>query len=84
MSNLLRSYTKILSLLHDIEPKDNFFMRRRRPKLSDKQLLALSLATETLGIDSERYLSRRVYPTSSMIRLNGQSTTAGAEISRLN
>jgi hypothetical protein len=84
MSNLLRSYTKILSLLHDIEPKDNFFMRRRPPKLSDKQLLALSLATETLGIDSERYLSRRVYPTSSMIRLNGQSTTASAEISRLN
>jgi hypothetical protein len=84
MSNLLRSYTKILSLLHDIEPKDNFFMHRRPPKLSDKQLLALSLATETLGIDSERYLSRRVYPTSSMIRLNGQSTAAGAEISRLN
>ena len=84
MSNLLRSYTKILSLLHDIEPKDNFFKRRRPPKLSDKQLLALSLATETLGIDSERYLSRRVYPTSSMIRLNGQSTIEGAEISRLN
>ena len=60
MSNLLRSYTKILSLLHDIEPKDNYFMHRRRPKLSDKQLLALSLAAEALGIDSERYLFRRL------------------------
>ncbi len=60
MSNLHRSYTKILSLLHLIEPNDNFFVHRRIPKLSDKQLIALSLAAEAMSIDSERFLFKRL------------------------
>lgn len=56
MSNLQRYYTNFLSLLHDIEPNDNFLNQVRKPKLSDKELIALSLAAEATGIDSELYL----------------------------
>ncbi len=56
MSNLLNSYTRILSLLHEVVSEHNFYLYRRKPKLSDKKLIALSLAAESLGIDSERYL----------------------------
>ena len=56
MSNLLDSYTRILSLLHEVVVEDNFYLYRRKPKLSDKKLIAMSLAAESLGIDSERYL----------------------------
>lgn len=53
MSNLQRYYSQFLSLLHDIEPRDNFLNQRRKPKLSDKELIALSLAAESSGVDSE-------------------------------
>lgn len=53
MSNLQRYYSQFLSLLHDIEPRDNFLGQIRQPKLSDKALIALSLAAEAAGIDSE-------------------------------
>ncbi len=56
MSNLHDSYTKILSLLHDIEPNIYFLNQKRKPKLNDIELIALNLAAECLGIDSERYL----------------------------
>lgn len=60
MSNLLDSYTKILGLLHELEPNDYFLNQIRVPKLTDKQLIALNLAAESLGIDSERYLFKRL------------------------
>ena len=60
MSNLQSVYSKILSLLHEIEPADNFLNQIRTPKLSDKELLALSLAAETLGIDSEHFLFKQL------------------------
>jgi len=56
MSNLHDSYTKILSLLHDIEPNSYFLNQKRKPKLNDTELIALNLAAECLGIDSERFL----------------------------
>lgn len=49
MSNLQSVYSKIFALLHEIEPQDNFLKQIRKPKLSDKELLALSLAAESLG-----------------------------------
>lgn len=67
MSNLHDSYTKIFSLLHELEPMHNFLHQRRQPKLSDKQLIALTLASESLGIDSERYLFKQLPP-----ELNGK------------
>ena len=63
MSNLLSSYTRILTALQTIEPADNFLNQCRIPKLSDKELIALNLAAECLGIDSERYLFKRLPPT---------------------
>jgi hypothetical protein len=60
MSNLCASYNKILGLLHELEPQDNFLNQIRTPKLSDKQLIALSLAAESLGIDSERHLFKQL------------------------
>jgi hypothetical protein len=60
MSNLESSYTKILGLLHTLEPQDNFLKQRRLPKLNDKQLIALALAAESLGIDSERHLFKQL------------------------
>jgi len=56
MSNLQTVYSKIHELLHELEPKDDFLNQRKKPKLSDKVLIALCLAAETLGIDSERFL----------------------------
>ena len=56
MSNLQSVYSKILALLHEIEDKDNFRKQIRKPQLSDKAILALSLAAESLGIDSEHFL----------------------------
>jgi len=60
MSNLHDSYSKIYSLLHELEPMNNFLNQIRQPKLSDKQLIALTLASESLGIDSERYLFKQL------------------------
>lgn len=60
MSNLLDTYSKTLSLLHELEPRDNFLNQRHKPKFSDKSLIALSLSAECLGIDSERYLFKRL------------------------
>ena len=62
MSNLQSVYSKILALLHEIEDKDNFQKQIRKPKLSDKALLALSLAAESLGIDSEHFLFKQLPP----------------------
>lgn len=53
MSNLQRYCSQLLSWLHDIEPRDNFLNQRGKPKLSDKALIALILAAESAGIDSE-------------------------------
>jgi len=62
MSNLQNVYNKILALLHEIEDKDNFIKQIRKPKLPDKSLLALSLAAESLGIDSEHFLFKQLPP----------------------
>jgi hypothetical protein len=60
MSNLGSSYTKILALLHELESRDNYQGQIRIPKLSDKQLIALVFAAESLGLDSERHLFRQL------------------------
>ena len=62
MSNLQSVYNKTLTLLHEIEDKDNFIKQIRKPKLTDKSLLALSLAAESLGIDSEHFLFKQLPP----------------------
>jgi len=63
MSNLCVSYNKILGLLHELEPQDNFLNQIRTPKLSDKQLIALAFAAESSGVDSERHLFKQLPAT---------------------
>ncbi len=60
MSNLHSSYNKIEALLHELDAQDYYLNQIRLPRLTDKQLIAFSLAAESLGIDSERYLFKRI------------------------
>lgn len=60
MSISLASYTKILDLLHELEANDYFLNHIRVPKLTDDQLIALNFLVESLVIDSERYLFKRL------------------------
>ena len=60
MNNLQSVYSKILTLLHEIEAEDNFLNQIRLPKLSDKELIALSLSAESLDIDSEHFLFKQL------------------------
>jgi len=59
MTQIFEHY-QILTLLHSIEPNDNFLNQIRQPKLTDKELLSLSLAAESLGIDSEHFLFKQL------------------------
>lgn len=56
MSNLQSCYNEFLALLRQLEPKDYFLNQRKKPKFSDKELTALSLASETVSVDSESNL----------------------------
>lgn len=60
MSSLETVYSKIHDLLNEIEVQEYFLNQRRKPKLSDKALIALCLAADTLGIDSERFLFKQL------------------------
>ncbi|CAG7856329.1 hypothetical protein MCAMS1_00769 [biofilm metagenome] len=49
--------------MHELEPQDNSLKQRRLPKLSDKQLIVLTLAVESLGIDFESHLFKQLRVT---------------------
>lgn len=52
------NYTKILQVLTQLETKKSFIRQIRKPKLSDKELIAINLTSEYMGIDSECQLFR--------------------------
>jgi len=58
MHNFEANYDKILEVLNQIGVKDNYVHQIRKPKLSDKELIAINLTSEYLGIDSECQLFR--------------------------
>ena len=58
MNNFSANYAKILSTLQQIEHKMNFLNQKRKPKLSDIELIAVDLTSEYMGIDSEYQLFR--------------------------
>lgn len=58
MYNFHANYTKILQVLTQLETKDSFIRQIRKPKLSDKELIAINLTSEYMGIDSECQLFR--------------------------
>lgn len=58
MHNFQTNYDKILEVLNSIEPKSNFSHQIRKPKLTDKELIAINLTSEFMSIDSEHQLFR--------------------------
>jgi hypothetical protein len=61
MHNLLANFLIFLNITKSvskstINPDGNFKFYQRKPKLSDCDILALALAAESIGIDSETYL----------------------------
>lgn len=65
MHNFQSNYDKILSVLNQIEERSNFLNQIRKPRLSDKELIAINLTAEYLGIDSESQLFRKLPVTLS-------------------
>ena len=58
MHNFQANYEKILKVLDQVEPKSSFLKQVRPPRLTDKELIAVNLTAEYMGIDSERQLFR--------------------------
>lgn len=58
MYNFHANYTKILQVLTQLGTKDSFIRQIRKPKLSDKELIAINLTSEYMSIDSECQLFR--------------------------
>ena len=63
MHNLIQSYKIISEQLRKISPSSSFIPQRRKPKLSDLELIALNLAAEQLRIDSENDLFKKLKKT---------------------
>ncbi len=60
MNNLIANYERILEVLRKIS-KDNLLpYQRRKPKMSDLELIALNLTAEYMGLDSENDLFRKL------------------------
>lgn len=60
MNNLIANYKRILEVLRKISKEKLLVYQRRQPKLSDLELVGLSLTAEYLGIDSESDLFRKL------------------------
>jgi len=63
MNNLNANYERILEVLRKISKEQLLTYQRRQPKLSDLELISLSLTAEFMGIDSENDLFRRLPQT---------------------
>lgn len=60
MNNLNANYKRILEVLRKISKDQLLPYQRRQPKLSDLELVSLSLTAEFMGIDSENDLFRKL------------------------
>ena len=58
MNNLSANYERILEVLRGISKDQLLPYQRRIPKMSDLELISLSLTAEYMGIDSENNLFR--------------------------
>ncbi len=63
MHNFEANYNKILETLQLNIDKSNFILQKRKPKLSDIELIALDLTAEYMSIDSEHQLFRDLQST---------------------
>ena len=62
MNNLGANYKIILKVLQKVSKNQLLPYQRRKPKLSDLELICLSLTAEYMGIDSENDLFRKLPP----------------------
>jgi hypothetical protein len=60
MSNISANYKRILEVLRKISKEQLLTYQRREPKLSDLELISLSLTAEFMSIDSEMDLFRQL------------------------
>ncbi|KAA6344416.1 hypothetical protein EZS27_007969 [termite gut metagenome] len=58
MNNFSANYRKIMETLRAIESKKNFLHQKRKPKMSDRELIGIDLTAEYMDIDSEYELFR--------------------------
>ena len=63
MNNFSANYEKILETLAQVSTKMNFLNQKRKPRLSDIELISIDLTAEYMSIDSE-YQLFRVLPKS--------------------
>lgn len=63
MNNFIESYELILKELRQISDKDNFYFKPIKPKLSDIEIISLSILAEFKSIDSEHQLIRELKGT---------------------
>lgn len=69
MNNLNANYERILEVLRKISREQLLTYQRRQPKLSDLELISLSLTAEFMGIDSENDLFRKL-PKSMLAKID--------------
>lgn len=60
MNNLNANYGRILEVLRKISKEQLLTYQRRKPKMSDLELISLSLTAEFMSIDSENDLFRNL------------------------
>jgi hypothetical protein len=97
MHNLKSNFDKILDITKSfykssIDADDNYYFYPNKPKMSDCEIIALSLVGETIGIDSENYLfgkikSDHIHDFPNLIhrsRFNRRRKRLGDLITRLN
>lgn len=58
MNNFTANYEKILEVLKSNVGKNNFHQQKRKPKLSDIELITMDITAQYMGIDSECQLFR--------------------------
>jgi hypothetical protein len=68
MSNLNANYERILEVLRKISKEQLLTYQRRKPKMSDLELITLSLTAEFMGVDSENDLFRNL-PASFLAKI---------------
>lgn len=62
MNNFKANYERILEVLRKISTDQQLPVQRRRPRMSNLEVISLSLTAEYMGIDSENNLFRILLP----------------------
>ncbi len=63
MNNFIQNYEIILKNLNELHLEFPVFKQIRKPKLSNLELIAMTLTSEYMGIDSESQLFRVISST---------------------